>query len=67
MGDRRPTRGINPRVREAVGCSRDPLYDTELLSLLTRGKPNDLKRIAELLGQEDLQPSGRKPSARRNF
>ena len=66
MEDRRPTRGINPRVREAVGRSPDPLYDTELLSLLTRGKPKDLKRIAELLGEDDLKADGRRPPTSRN-
>lgn len=53
MADRRPTRGIKSRVREAIGRSRDPLFDTELLLLLllTRGKPPDLKASQNCWGR----------------
>jgi hypothetical protein len=56
MGDRRPTRGLNPRVREAVGVQRRPQWDnTELIRLLESGEvsPETMERIAELLGLFD--------------
>ena len=56
MGDRRPTRGLNPRVRKAVGVRRErPERDDELAQLMESGdfSPETMERVAELLGQVD--------------
>ena len=51
MGERRPTRGPNSRVREATHSRR--AHDAELERLIKRGDfgPKTMKRISELLRQ----------------
>lgn len=56
MGDRRPTRGLNPRVREAVGAHGPAQWDNgELIRLMESGdiSRETTERIAQLLGQVD--------------
>ena len=60
MGDRRPTRGLNHRVREAVGAREHPRWDnSELIRLMESGdiSPETVERMAELLGQPDPNAS----------
>jgi hypothetical protein len=53
MGDRRETRGINWRVREAVGVRTPREHQrSELAELLDRADPSDFDRIYELLRAE---------------
>ena len=52
MGDRRPTRGLNPRVRIAVGVRPSRLeQDEELARLLENGDISieTIERIVELI------------------
>ena len=50
MGDRRPTKGLNQRVREPVHRTE---RDDELSRLMMSGdySPETMERIATLLGQ----------------
>jgi hypothetical protein len=56
MGDRRSTRGLNPRVRVAVAAGRSQRErDDALARLLESGDISieTIKRIAELIGNMD--------------
>ena len=51
MNDPRPTRGLNPRVREAVGARRPAQRDNGEPIRMGDVSPETVKRIAELLRQ----------------
>jgi hypothetical protein len=56
MGDRRPTRGLNPRVRVAVGAGPSQRErDDALARVLESGDITieTIERIAELIGNTD--------------
>jgi hypothetical protein len=52
MSERRPTRGINPRVREPVRLP-DPTTDDDLVMVLARSNRDDLRRLAKLLAEHE--------------
>ena len=54
MGDRRPTRGINQRVREPVRLP-DPTTNEDLETFLTRSDREDLRRLAQLLAKGEAE------------
>jgi hypothetical protein len=54
LAARRPTRGLNNRVREAVGARGPAQWDnSELIELMESGdvSPETMERMAQLLGQ----------------
>jgi hypothetical protein len=50
MADRRPTRGINQRVREPVRLP-DPTATDDFVGVLNRSDRDDLRRLAKLLAE----------------
>jgi hypothetical protein len=51
MADRRPTRGLNPRVRERVGCPPErPQPGDELRRLLESGDHEAMEQVTESPG-----------------
>ena len=53
MSERRPTRGINPRVREPVRLPDPPTTD-DLVTVLAQGDRNNLRRLVKLLAFREI-------------